>query len=131
MLAAAALTLTLQLAPAGTEPAASQHLPLSLLAEGPANTKRRSWTWTAAGGYGLATFGAGIGAMFANSDRSGHPNPRKANLAMGIGALAGLIPGLLLGNEARHEESEKARAYIPVMDFLGSLTAVVGYVVTH
>ena len=129
MLAAAALTLTLQLAPAVTDPAASQHLPLSLLAEGPANAKRRSWTWTAAGGYGLATFGAGIGAMFANSDRN--PNSRKANLAMGIGALAGLIPGMLLGNEARREESEKARAYIPVVDVVGSLAAVVGYVVTH
>ena len=43
---------------------------------------------------------------------------------MAIGALAGLIPGLLLGIEARHEESEKARAYLPVVDVLGSLAGV-------
>jgi hypothetical protein len=131
MLAAAALTLTLQLAPAVDDQAATTHVPLSLLAEGPARPKLRSWTWIPAGGYGLAAFGAGVGAMFANNDRGVSPNARKANVAMGIGALAGLLPGLLLGNEARYEQSEKTRAYIPVVDVLGSLAAVVGYVVTH
>jgi hypothetical protein len=131
MLAAAALTLTLQLAPVLDDPTTTTHVPLSLLAEGPAKPRLRSWTWTAAGGYGLAAFGAGLGAFFANNDRGGNPNPRRANLSMGIGALAGLIPGLLLGNEARYEENEKARAYVPVVDVVGSLAAVVGYVVTH
>ena len=131
MLAAVALTLTLQLAPAAGDPAATNHIPMSLLAEGPARPKLRSWTWTVAGGYGLAGFGAGVGAIVANLDRSATPNPGKANVAMALGALAGVIPGLLLGNEARHEANDKARAYIPVADVLGSLAAVMGYVVTH
>jgi len=131
LVAAAALTLSLQLAPVVDDPAASTHVPPSLLAEGPPRPTLRSWTWTAAGAYGFATFGAGLGAMYASNDRSPSPSPRKANLAMAIGAVAGLIPGLLLGNEARHEESEKTRAYVPIVDVLGSLAAVVGFVVTH
>ena|SRR5256885_1508230 len=131
LVAAAALTLSLQLAPVVDDPAASTHVPISLFAEGPPRPRLRSWMWTAAGAYGFATFGAGIGAIYASDDRGPTSNSRKANLAMAIGAVAGLIPGLLLGNEARSEESEKTRAYLPIVDVLGSLAAVVGFVVTH
>jgi len=89
LVAAAALTLSLQLAPVVDDPAASTHVPLSLLAEGPPRPTLRSWTWTAAGAYGFATFGAGLGAMYASNDRSPSPSPRKANLAMAIGASRG------------------------------------------
>ncbi|MFL5370121.1 MAG: hypothetical protein ACJ78Z_08025, partial [Myxococcales bacterium] len=55
----------------------------------------------------------------------------KVNLAMAVGAIAGLLPGFLIGNEARKEENDKTRAYIPIVDVLGTMTAISGYVITH
>jgi hypothetical protein len=99
MLAAVALTLTLQVAPAASGPATGTHLPPAVMAEAPAQPARRSWAWTAAGAYGFSSFGAGVGALVANQYRT--KNSGTINLAMGIGALAGLVPGVLFGNEAR------------------------------
>jgi hypothetical protein len=129
MLAAMALTLTLQLAPAADGPAQTTHLPQTVFAEAPAKPRMRSWGWTAAGAYGFSTFGAGIAGIVAyHTDTT---NRSKVNLAMGLGAIAGLIPGFLIGNEARKEENEKTRAYIPIVDVLGTMTAISGYVITH
>jgi hypothetical protein len=129
MLAALALTLTLQLAPAAAEASATAHIPNILLAEGPAQPQTRSWGWTAAGAYGFSTFGAGVGGLVAYHTSTASRST--VNLAMGLGAIAGLLPGLLLGNEARYEENHQARAYIPIVDLLGTMTAISGYVITH
>ena len=129
MLAALALTLTLQLAPAVEDPSQSTHLPQTVFAEAPAKPRMRSWGWTAAGAYGFSTFGAGVAGIVAyHTDQTNHS---KVNLAMGLGAIAGLIPGLLIGNEARKEENDKARAYIPIVDVLGTMTAISAYVITR
>jgi hypothetical protein len=129
MLAAVALTLTLQVAPAADAAATSTRIPTSVMAEAPAKPERRSWAWTAAGAYGFSSFGAGVGALVANQYRT--RDSGTINLAMGIGALAGLLPGVLFGNEAREEQNHKARAYIPVMDVVGTMTGVLGYVIAH
>jgi len=129
MLAAMALTLTLQLAPAVEDPSQTTHLPQTVFAEAPAKPRMRSWGWTAAGAYGFSSFGAGVAGIVAyHTDTA---NRSKVNLAMGLGAIAGLIPGFLIGNEARKEENEKTRAYIPIVDVLGTMTAISGYVITH
>ena len=128
MLAAMALTLTLQLAPAA-DPSQTTHLPAAVFAEAPAKPSTRSWGWTAAGAYGFSSFGAGVGGLVAY--HTGTTEPSKVNLAMAIGAIAGLLPGFLIGNEARKEENDKTRAYIPIVDVLGTMTAVSSYVITH
>jgi hypothetical protein len=129
MLAAMALTLTLQLAPAVDDPSQTTHLPQTVFAEAPAKPRLRSWGWTAAGAYGFSTFGAGVGGVVAY--HTGTTEHSKVNLAMAIGAIAGLLPGFLIGNEARKEENEKTRAYIPIVDVLGTMTAITGYVITR
>jgi hypothetical protein len=129
MLAALALTLTLQLAPAVDDPSQSTHLPQTVFAEAPAKPRMRSWGWSAAGAYGFSTFGAGVGGIVAY--HTGTTGRSQVNLAMGIGAIVGLLPGFLIGNEARKEENDKTRAYIPIVDVLGTMTAISGYVITH
>jgi hypothetical protein len=128
MIAAMALTLTLQLAPAADDPATSTHLPMSVLAEGPSSPRLRSWTWIPAGAYGFSTFGAGLAGVVVNNEgRNGIRNTNLGNTAMAIGAIVGLIPGLLIGQEARKEENATTRAYLPIADVAGSLCLVVGY----
>jgi hypothetical protein len=128
MIAAVALTLTLQMAPVVEDPATSTHLPMSVLAEGPSRPHLRSWTWIPAGAYGLATFTAGLAGVVVNNEgRLGQRDLRTGNTAMAVGAIVGLIPGLLIGQEARKEENEKTRAYLPVADVAGSLALIVGY----
>jgi hypothetical protein len=101
---------------------------MSVLAEGPSNPKLRSWTWIPAGAYGFSTFTAGLAGVIVNNEgRNGIRDTSTANTAMAIGAIVGLIPGLLLGQEARKEENAAARAYLPIADVAGSLSLVVGY----
>ena len=85
MLAAMALTLTLQLAPAVDASSQTTHLPQTVFAEAPAKPKMRSWGWTAAGAYGFSSFGAGVGGLFAY--HTGTIERSKVNLAMAIGAI--------------------------------------------
>ena len=128
MIAAVALTLTLQMAPVAEDPATSTHLPMSVLAEGPSRPQLRSWTWIPAGAYGFATFTAGLAGVVVNNEgRFGHRDLRTGNTAMAVGAIVGLIPGLLIGREARKEENSTTRAYLPVADVAGSLALIVGY----
>ena len=128
MIAAMALTLTLQMTPAAEEPATYTHVPWSVLAEGPSHPHLRSWTWIPAGAYGFATFGAGLaGVVINNEGRFGSRDLKAGNTAMAIGAIVGLIPGLLIGQEARKEENSTTRVYLPVADVAGSLAVVVGY----
>jgi hypothetical protein len=128
MIAAVALTLTLQLAPVAEDPATSTHLPMSVLAEGPSHPQLRSWTWIPAGAYGFATFTAGLAGVVVNNEgHLGRRDTKVGNTAMAVGAIVGLIPGILLGQEARKEENAAARAYLPIADVAGSLSLVVGY----
>jgi hypothetical protein len=128
MLAAAALTLTLQLAPVANDPGTTTHLPISVLAEGPSNPRTHSWIWIPAGAYAFSSFTAGLAGVVVNNEgRNGIRNTSTGNTAMAVGALIGLIPGLLIGNEARKEENAQTRAYLPVADVAGSLALLVGY----
>jgi len=83
MIAAVALTLTLQMAPVVEDPATSTHLPMSVLAEGPSRPHLRSWTWIPAGAYGMATFTAGLAGVVVNNEgRLGQRDLRTGNTAM-------------------------------------------------
>jgi hypothetical protein len=92
-----------------------------------------SWLWVPAGGYGLAAFGAGVGASVVGFMRQGAEpfNIRRANTALAVGAAVGLIPGLLLGQQARYEENEKARSSIILLDIVGSIALGFGYAMSH
>jgi hypothetical protein len=83
----------------------------------------RSPLWVPAGGYGMAmVFGGGAGILTEYSTRSnnGLRNVKPPLIGMGLGLLAGVVPGMLLGQTARVEENEKARGAIGVLDVAGS-----------
>jgi hypothetical protein len=118
--------------PAAVEapPAAVEAPPAAVEAPHP---EMRSWGWIPAGAYGLASFGAGIAATaVAFLDRPGGSyNIPRANTALAVGAAIGLVPGLLLGQESRREENEKARGTIVLLDVVGSIALGFGYAVSH
>jgi hypothetical protein len=94
---------------------------------------QRSWAWIPAGGYGLASFGAGVAATavgFLDRPNSSFNIPR-ANTALAIGAAIGLVPGLILGQEARREDNDKGRTTTVLLDVLGSIALGFGYAVSH
>ena len=87
----------------------------------------RGRCWTVAGGYGLSTVFASMAGILAeaftrssNASGEGH-NKSTTALAMGIGALAGIIPGALLGNESRREEMSLGRGVVSLLDIGGSM----------
>src|SRR5256885_14495322 len=70
---------------------------------------KRSTAWVMAGGLGMASIGAGMAAVISQAQsrvtsRLGDVKDTKAgNRAMAVGALIGLLPGLIFGREARRE----------------------------
>jgi hypothetical protein len=85
----------------------------------------RGRCWTVAGGYGLSTVFAAMSGIltdaFSRNNEATRRNPRTAGIAIGLGALAGLIPGALLGSESRKEEASLARGVITLLDVGGTL----------
>ena len=87
----------------------------------------RGRCWAVAGGYGLSTVFASMAGVLAeafNRPSSGLADSRNRGttaLAMGIGALAGIVPGALLGNEARREEMALGRGVVTLLDLGGSV----------
>ena len=83
----------------------------------------RGRCWSVAGGYGLSSVFASIaGVIVSVSTSKGGTSDRGAGaLAMGIGALVGVIPGALLGNESRREEMGLARGVVTLLDVGGSI----------
>ena len=120
------LALTLVLDPAPQSPSSVEAPAAAVEAPHP---QTRSWAWIPAGGYGLAAFGAGVAATtVAFLDRpNGSFNIPRANTALAVGAAIGLVPGLILGNEARREDNEKARSTIVLLDVVGSIARGFGF----
>jgi predicted membrane-bound spermidine synthase len=58
-------------------------------------------------------------------------NVRTANTAMAIGAAVGIVPGILLGQQARYEENDKARSAVLLLDVVGTLALGFGYAMSH
>lgn len=87
----------------------------------------RGRCWTVAGGYGLATVFASMAGILAEAfTRSTTANSDARNksitaVAMGVGALAGIVPGALLGNESRREEMGLGRGVVSLLDVGGSV----------
>ena len=87
----------------------------------------RSRCWTVAGGYGLSSvFAAMSGILTEAFTRSGSQlatsrDTSKSAVVMSIGALVGLIPGALLGNEARREEASLNRGVVTLLDVGGTV----------
>jgi hypothetical protein len=87
----------------------------------------RSRCWMVAGGYGVSAMMASMGGVLLDAFSRG--NSRNGNqhdttpsaVAMGIGALVGLVPGILLGNESRREEQSLARGVVTLLDVGGTL----------
>ena len=87
----------------------------------------RGRCWTVAGGYGLSTVFAAMAGILAeavtrSSSTIGDARNKSATaLAMGIGALAGIVPGALLGNESRREEMGLGRGVVALLDVGGTV----------
>jgi hypothetical protein len=125
------LALSLVLDTAQQAPKAAEAPPAAVEAPHP---EKRSWGWIPAGGYGLASFGAGVAATtvaFLDRPHTGTFNIPRANTALAIGAAIGLVPGLILGNEARNEDNEKGRTTVILLDVLGSIALGFGYAASH
>lgn len=147
-----ALTLTLPAGTlTGTPPAFAQSLPGSnaprgpyvhiethstqeqLVIEDPDHPKpKRSTAWIVAGGVGMAMLASGMGGVISTAiDRSeskdaDRVNHHPGNKGLAIGALVGLLPGLIFGNEARSENNATGRSVIVVLDVGGSLALLFG-----
>jgi len=83
----------------------------------------RSALWIPAGGYGLATTFAGPAAIlteYGTRRGDGQRNIGPPLIAMGVGFLVGLVPGLILGNNARQEDESRNRGAVGVLDLAGS-----------
>lgn len=93
---------------------------------------RRSTAWIVAGGLGMAALGAGMGGVISTAiDRSetgiaDRVNHHPGNKGLALGALVGLLPGLIFGNEARNEINATGRSVIMVLDVGGSLALAFG-----
>ena len=99
---------------------------------------KRSTAWVAAGGFGMAGLGAGIGAVMAQafSRSSGATaldtvDTHAGMKGMALGALLGLVPGLIFGNEARNEGNAIGRTVILLTDLGGALAIGMGWAQSH
>lgn len=87
----------------------------------------RSRCWTVAGGYGLSAVFASMSGILTEaftrtaSQNATTRNSSKAAVAMGVGALVGLLPGALLGNESRKEEASINRGVVTLLDLAGTV----------
>jgi hypothetical protein len=130
------LALTLLLDPAPQTQGFSQGIsqaPPEAVAVAP-DSSTRTWVWVPAGGYGLSAAFAGIAATavgFMGRHNTDDLNVGRANAAMAIGAAVGLVPGLILGQQARYEENDKARSAVLLLDAIGTLALGFGYAASH
>jgi|GEM_PF-1818347 len=125
----------LQVAPSNSVPRSSGHYVEPAHSDGErkidssqdAQLPRRSEAWIAAGAFGMATIGAGIGGTFAEAIyRSGnqtgdYSDTRPGNRGMLLGMLLGLVPGLLFGNEARNESNGLGRQVVVLLGLGGAV----------
>ena len=101
------------------------------------NQPRRGAQWIGWGGYGMAAMGAGMGAVMGqailnSTNRTGvYTDHKQAYLTGAIGAVVGLIPGLLFGQVARSEDKEQARSVIVLLDVGGTMACVVAWSLLH
>ena len=89
----------------------------------------RSSFWVPAGGYGMATTFAGGAAIlteYSTRALSGR-NVRPPLIAMGLGLLLGAVPGLLLGQNAREEDNDRARGAVGVLDLAGTGAMILAF----
>jgi hypothetical protein len=86
----------------------------------------RSSLWRPAGAYGMAmTFAGGAGILTEYSTRKQlGRNIHPPMIGMGLGLLAGLVPGWLLGESSRVEENAKGRGAIGVLDLAGTAAVI-------
>jgi hypothetical protein len=67
--------------------------------------------------------GAGILTEYSTRKQFGR-NIRPPMVAMGLGLVAGLVPGWLLGESSRTNENEKARGAIGILDVAGTAAVI-------
>jgi hypothetical protein len=97
----------------------------------------RSAGWVAAGGYGLATLGAGMGAVMGqailnSTNRTGDYSDHKgAYVTAAIGAAVGLLPGMLFGQVSRAEDHDQGRSVIVLTDVGGTMACIVAWSLLH
>ena len=126
---AAALSLSLEPgAPRGPPPPAwaAQGSQAEVEVEAP---RLRSSLWVPAGGYGMAMTFAGSAAILTeySTRRVIGRRTQPPLVAMCLGFLGGLVPGLLLGQNAREDDNTKNRGAVTILDLVGTLSVGIAF----